>query len=486
MQKRFSQLALSVLCTLAVTNAAIAKNGYRIQLKLTDVKDSIVYMAHYYGKPLPTIYKSDSAYFDKNGLAVFESKEEVTGGIYMMLLSDRKTYFEFLLNNGDEFSITTAVKDLPDGIKYKNSPENEQFLDYIKFLKGFGKKQMEYQEEIAKAKTTEDTTAIQQKYAGVSKTLTDYRKNFTDKHPGTLLTNIFNSMEQPTVPENVQKKPDGTSDSMATYLYYKNHYWDKFNFQDDRLINTPIYDSKLEEYMNKLVYPYEDSMIKESDILLAKARGTKDMFKYTLWWLTRNAEQSKIMGMDAVFVYLVENYYMKGDAFWLDNETLEKYIDRAHKIAPNVIGNVAPEIKLPDMNGKQHSLHDLKAKYTLLLFWSPECGHCLKEVPQIDSVYRAELKAKGVKVYAVRTEGDEKKWSEIIEKDKLSDWVHVYDPEHTSRFRADYDIYSTPVIYLLDEKKIIRGKRLDHSNLSSLIDMLEKKAAMENAKDKSK
>ncbi len=485
MQKRLSHLALAVLCMLTAT-AAVAKNGYHIQLKLTDVKDSMVYLAHYYGQPLPKIYKSDSALIDKNGVAVFDTKEEITGGIYMMLLADHKTYFEFLLNNGDDFSITTSIKDLPDGIKYKNSPENEQFLDYIRFLKGFGQKQAAYQKEIAAAKTAADTIAVQKKYAEVSKTLTDYRENYEEKHPGTLLTEIFNAMEQPQVPESVQKKDDGTPDSMATYLYYKNHYWDKFNFQDDRLVYTPIYDAKLEEYINKLVYPYEDSMEKEADMLLAKTRGTKDMFKYTLWWLTRNAEQSKIMGMDAVFVYLVENYYMKGDAFWLDNETLEKYVDRAHKIAPNVIGNLAPELNLPDINGKMHSLHDLKSKYTVLLFWSPECGHCLKEVPLLDSVYNAELKAKDVKVYAVRTEGEEKKWKEIIEKDHLEDWIHVWDPEHTSRFRSDYDIYSTPVIYLLDEKKIIRGKRLDHTNLVSLIEMLDKKAAAEKSKTKSK
>ena len=86
------------------------------------------------------------------------------------------------------------------------------------------------------------------------------------------------------------------------------------------------------------------------------------------------------------------------------------------------------------------------------------------------------LKAKGVKVYAVRTEGDEKLWKEFIEKHQLKDWINVYDPEHTSNYRSMYDVYSTPVIYILDEKKIIRGKRLDHTNVLEVIEMLEKKA----------
>jgi peroxiredoxin len=486
MQRRFSLFTLLILLAFGGVSQVSAKDGYRFTVKFTDVKDSLVYLAHYYGKPLPTIYKSDSARFDKNGVATFESKEKIVGGIYMMLLSDRKTYYEFLLNNGDEFSMVATAKELPEGVKFKGSPANDEFLGYIKFLKGFSKQQQNYLEDVSKAKTAADTIAVQKKYTEIGKSLTNFRRDYMVAHPGSLLSNIFGAMAQPEVPENIQTKPDGTSDSMATYLYFKQHYWDGFNFEDDRLIHTPVFDGKLEEYFNKLVFPVEDSMNKEADWLLAKVRGSKELFKYSLWWLTRNAESSKIMGMDAVFVYLVENYYMKGDAYWMDAETLEKYVDRAHKIAPNVIGNIAPEIVLPDNKGKLHSLKDLKAKYTLLVFWSPDCGHCMKEIPQVDSLYRAVLKDKGVKVYAVRTEGEEKKWQEAIEKNKISDWVHVWDPEHKSRFRADYDIYSTPVLYLLDEDKIIRGKRLDHTNLPGLIEMLDKKKAADKLKAKSK
>ena len=92
------------------------------------IKDSVVYLVHYYGKPLPAIYKRDSARFDKNGIAEFNSSDATfTGGIYMILLSDRKTYFEFLLNNGDDISITANVSKLPEDVTFKNSPENEQF-----------------------------------------------------------------------------------------------------------------------------------------------------------------------------------------------------------------------------------------------------------------------------------------------------------------------------------------------------------------------
>ena len=62
-------------------------------------------------------------------------------------------------------------------------------------------------------------------------------------------------------------------------------------------------------------------------MILAKAKGKPETFKYSLWYLTRWAETSKIMGMDEVFVYLVEEYYLKGKATWLDAEQLSKYIN---------------------------------------------------------------------------------------------------------------------------------------------------------------
>ena len=438
----------------------------------------MVYLVHYYGKPLPTIYKKDSARFNKEGVAVFDSKEpDFVGGIYMMLLSGRNTYFEFLLNKGDDMSITADVKKLPEGIIFKNSPENERFQQYVGFLKDYGTEQQEFKKELAQAKSKDDTMAVHKKAAISSKNLTTYRRNYVAKYPNTLLSNIFNALEVPQVPEGPHYLADGvTRDSNFAYNYYKTHFWDNFNFQDDRLIHTPLFDAKLDEYMNKLVYPWPDSVEKEADWLLKKSQATKEIFKYTLWWITRNIENSKVMGMDEAFVYLVENYYMKGDAFWLTADELSKYTDRAMKIAPNVIGNLTPEIKLPNVTTKkEESLQGLKAKYTLLVFYSPNCGHCQKELPELDSLYRAVLKDKGVKVFTVATEGNEKGINDFITKYKLEEWTNTWDPDHIGDWRGKYDVYSTPTIYLLNEKKIIKGKRIDHSNIAGLVNMIEKK-----------
>jgi peroxiredoxin len=468
-------LLAALFCGLA--GFAQAKDGYKISVKFTDLKlkDSLVYLAHYFGKPLPTIYKADSAKFDNNNVATFTSTEPEIGGIYIILLSDHKTYFEFLMSNGDEFSITAKSSALPTGLEFKGSPENERFVAYQKYLQEFATKQNKLQADLGNAKSSADTAAIRNKAVTLSKELMTFRTDYMTKYPNSLLADVFGALWVPTVPEGQHLKADGTTDSSFAYKYYKAHFWDKFNFKDNRLVQTPIYEAKIEEYFNKLVLPLPDSMKHEADIIIERSRGSKDIFKYNLWWLTRNAENSKIMGMDEVFVHLVEKYYMKGDAYWLSHEDLQKYIDRAQKIAPNVIGNIAPEINMQDINGKKIPLSSIKSKYTLVVFWAPSCGHCQQMIPKIDSAYRASLKSKGVKVYAVRSEDDPKEWQDFIKKNNLQDWTNVYDPERTSDFRSKYDVYSTPIIYLLDENKKIIGKRLDQNNIGLVIENYERK-----------
>jgi peroxiredoxin len=224
------------------------------------------------------------------------------------------------------------------------------------------------------------------------------------------------------------------------------------------------------------VYPQEDSAIVAADSILSYMRGSENLFKFTLNWLSTNAQTSKIMGMDKVFVHLVENYYMKGDAGWLSNEELAKYIERAQEIAPNVINNPAPELNSFEVDMTPRSLYDFKARYTLLIFYSPDCGHCIQEIPVIDSLYRATLKEQGVRIWAFNVDKEELKWRTFITKYKLEDWQHIWDPKHTSKYWAKYDVQMTPSIYLLDEQKIIRGKKLDKTTIAKVVDFLQQKA----------
>jgi thioredoxin-related protein len=46
---------------------------------------------------------------------------------------------------------------------------------------------------------------------------------------------------------------------------------------------------------------------------------------------------------------------------------------------------------------------------------------------------------------------------------------------HTSDLRNKYDVYSTPIVYLIDKQGRIQGKKLSDDNIEGLINFLEKK-----------
>ena len=471
-----NKFILLLIAALSLSLHSNAKDGYNINVKFNDAKDSLVYLCHYYGKNT-TVFKDDSARLSSNGEAIFQSDKKIIGGIYMLLFADKSASMELILTNGDNFSLEVSKANIYQTAKFKGVTENSDFYAYQLFLVEYGKGYQKIEADIASAKTKKDTAVLRDKMKDKGKELTNYRASFITKKPTSFLAKIFNAVEEPEIPSELPTLADGKKDSSYPRLYYKQHYWDKFDLHDDRLIYSPLYERKLDDYMTKLVVPVPDSVIRECDTLLAATSGHEELFKYTLWYLTRWTETSKVMGLDEAFVYLVENYYMRGKATWIDSAQLSKYVKRAGDIAPNMIGKPAMDLRMLDTSAmKVIPLSSVKAKYTVVIFWSPTCGHCQKEMPQFDSLYKAALKKYDVKMYAVEADNETEKWKTYINEHKLSDgWIHVSDPQRTTKFRDFYDVYSTPTIYLLDEQKIIRGKRIDHTNLLGLIDWLEKK-----------
>ena len=80
-----------------------------------------------------------------------------------------------------------------------------------------------------------------------------------------------------------------------------------------------------------------------------------------------------------------------------------------------------------------------------------------------------------MQIFAYETEDSPKLWKKFI-KDNNLQFINGYQPDQYKRAvtKKIYDIYSTPVIYLLDENKIIKAKRIDAEQLGNLIEMFEK------------
>lgn len=447
-------------------------DGYTIKITAKGLKEgSTCLLANYYGDKQ---YIKDSAIVNAKGEVVFKGKEKYPEGIYLFVPPNKK-YFDFVMDAEQNFSLETDTADYIKYMKVKGSTENKFFYDYQTFMAA-KQKQIEPLRELYKAtaKTNKDSTKLLiDKMSAIDKEVKDYKLNFIKDNPTTFVAKLFRAMEEIDVPE-APMLANGKKDTTFAYRYYKAHFFDNIDFSDDRLLRTPIFHTKIKQYMDKLTAQIPDSINVAVDYLAAKAKANQEVFKYIVYWLTYNYESSNIMGMDAVFVHMVEKYYVTKQAFWVDSTQLYKITNRAFILKPLLLGKKAPAINMMDTTGKYVSLYDVKANYTVLIFWDHGCGHCKKEVPKLAELYK-KLKEKGVQVYAIETEDKPEDWKKFIREYNLN-WINVHEPDQYRRAvtKKIYDIYSTPVVYLLDENKIIKAKRIDTEQLGNFIDALEK------------
>ena len=121
-------------------------------------------------------------------------------------------------------------------------------------------------------------------------------------------------------------------------------------------------------------------------------------------------------------------------------------------------------------------MHAVEAKFTILIFWDPNCGHCKKEIPKLQALYE-KYDRKTLKVYSVGTPLENNDYKKYIKEHKLS-WISVSDtPEDPSMFRADYDIKSSPTIFVLDKDKKIIAKKVESEQIEGFLNhLLEREA----------
>lgn len=454
-----------LLCASISVSAQTKSKAYNITVKIQGLKDTVCYLAYHYGDKQ---YLKDTAAVNSKGVMVFDGKEELPGGIYMVVLPS-KNYFEFIMNE-QVFSMETDSLDLIGKMKFKGSPDNDLFYEYLRFVAEKGKEVEVYKKQLQTAANKEDSTQIKGQIGKMDKAVTDYREKYIADHGETLLAKVFKAMKDPVVPESV--------DSTQKYNWYKLHYFDNVDFTDERIVRSPIFHTKLKTYFETLTIQVPDSVAKAAEFMIEKARASKELFKYTTFYCTYTIETSNVMCMDQAFVYLADKYYKKGEAFWLNEDQNNRILKKADKLRNILCGKTAPNLIMPDINGKTQTLHNIKSEYTVLIFWDPNCGHCKKVVPKLSETMDSIPDTKA-QVFAVCLENNEPEWKKFVEEKKL-DFINVWDPYNQTNFRKLYDINSTPVIFLLDKNKEIVGKQL---GVEQIKDFIERHSEMQKEKE---
>ena len=454
MNKGYAALLL-MLMAVAFCQHTFAQ-GYRIEATLKGIKDSSCILGHYYNET--QFVAKDTAKADGQGRMVFEGNKSLPGGLYLIVLPGKSRYIQLVMSGKENnFSIETDTANVVRAMKVKGSEENRIFYDFQNKI-GEIVESMDVLNREKKTKTDPASAAlIARKIEEKQQEFKKYRTDFLAKHQGTFTAELLKQSIEPEIPP-APKLPNGKQDSVWIFNYYKAHYWDNFNFADDRLLRTPFTQPKLERYMKQLVVQQPDSIIKEADYLVRKASASKDMKTYFIYNITNEYETTKVVGTEGVFVHMAEKYYLTGEMD-ISDDGRKKIKERVASMKPLLVNKIIPDLILSDTLRKPISIHSIKADYTVVVFYSPSCGHCKESAPKLKDFYDKN-KATGVKVLAVATEQSPEEWKKFIHTYHLEDMLHGYDYNGRVNYYHDYDVVSTPTVYVLDKNKRIIARKM--------------------------
>ncbi len=453
-------------------NIQASQNGYNISLEIKNLANKEVILVYYFNKQM---YVSDTALTNQHGKTVFEGEEPLQGGLYFFYLPNGK-HFDVLIDKEQYFAISTDTANLINNMQISNSEDAQLFLNYQKFLNKQQIKANELNEKLnSNDIDSKEKEKLIEELQNVNKEVNDYWDDVINKHPDSFTATFIKSMQEPSLPDFDIPSDSDNPDSLLfikQYDFFRHHYFDNIDLRDERLLRTPFFTQRLDNYFTRGLIQAPDTVALASIELIEKSADNEKMFRFILQYCFNRANESNIMGMDAVMVELAEKYYLTGKATWVSDQFLETLQERINAIKPTLIGNTASNLVMTDINGNKQELFKVEANITIITFFEPSCGHCKVEIPNLYKEIYLKYRDKGLEFFTVYTLDNKEEWNDFIEKYEMTDWINVYDPYNQSGFRQNYDVRATPMIYVLDKDKKIVAKKIDSAQLPGFIEFL--------------
>jgi hypothetical protein len=494
---------ISLLLAILFSVMTNAQSGYDIKINLKNAKDSVAYLAYY---QFDKRYIADTCKKIVNGNIVFKKNKQLDTGVYFLLSQDKRSFFDFIIDQKTQKQVINSdTNQIIEKLEAVNNSQNKNFFDYVRYVTATNKSFESFKNNISKQKPKDSIAQINNEFKLLDKKVKSKDSLLVVSNQGSFLSDMFN-MKIEKLASKIPLATNGRPDSIFAYNYYKTHFWDGVNFEEDATMRNPFFGEKFKKYFNTVVVQHPDSLCVEIDRMMLKTKPNTMMNMLMLAFFAQTYESSKIMGMDKVFVHLVDNYFKTGKAKGIyEDATIDKIIERGNVLAPLLIGKPFPKLRLIDFEGQEKIKHlgfdtaktsetltelffknkaiideniitldKYDADYFILVFWDVDCGHCQKEVPIIEAAYHKLIDAgKNVKVIGVYTQHHFDKYKKYVTDNKI-DFINLYDGVRIHDFAKMYDVVTTPVIYILDKNKTIKAKKIGAESIEAIIAQLEK------------
>ena len=423
--------------------------GHQVEVLIRDLPDRMVYLSLFDKDNFRMVDSAESL----NGSFYFFRGEHQPHGMYRIDLrrpdksnrQDGAGFIEFIWA-AESFMIYADNNDIAGSASFGNSEENRLLGEYREY-------EELYESKMAALFPLIDRYSEQDEFYRDAVThlikLQEERDAFiveiAQRRPDLFAGRLIDAFRSVVIPKDFkgQQRMD----------FLKLHFFEKAPIDDPQLLHAPVYSRKIIEYLmlfRSQDYSFseqEDAFIEAVDIIMANVSGDPDLRTFAVEYLL---EGFRSFGMERVEIYIVDTYVDETcitDAVELAQQRVEGYRKMEE-------GQIAEDILIRSSDRKMVRLSEVDADYTLVLFWATYCEHCIQMMPDLREWYLHE-KPDNMEVFSVSIDTSKSEWDRFL-KAFESPWISTHEPMGwEGKSAADYNVYATPTMFLLDRQRRI-------------------------------
>ena len=184
------------LLSVILFSSSMSAQGYRIEVELRGLSNDTIILGEYFtSRMIP----KDTIVLDKNGRGIFEGEEAFTGGLYLVYF-DPSHYFDLLLGDDQDLSISTDTSDLVSGITFRDTEDNRIFQEYKNFLQNKRGELEKLTTRYSSAATAADSSEILNQQKNINKEMETYMDQIEAEYSTLFVSDFIGATREPFPP----------------------------------------------------------------------------------------------------------------------------------------------------------------------------------------------------------------------------------------------------------------------------------------------
>jgi len=424
---------------------------YVIEGSIQHAGDTKVYLASYYGDSFritDSISASGGSYqFIIPGLA--------PAGVYRLIYSEirdgvysENRFVEFIFNQ-ENLIMNVSLEDRGPVPHFENSLENQVYSEFVSY-------QLDYEAELTGTypllQPSRPGNPVYEAAVTYYEDLQRNRIRFLDSlstlYPELYATRIMNAFRAPVIPGNMshEKRIDTL----------KSVFFESAPIDDPALLYAPVYTFRIVDYLslyrsvNLGMEEQEEAYIEAVDQIMVNVSEDSALRQFVVGFLLQGFD---LLDMEPVLAHLADIYMDET----CQSDLAEMVRERTIGYRKMAVGSEAPDFVIRDTRGRNIVLSEMTDPYVLVVFWASNCGHCQAFLPELNRWYRQE-NTMDLEVVAISIDTSEAFYEKYMEEHPAG-WISSRDPlGWNGKVPADYHIYATPSVFLLDRHRKILAK----------------------------